>query len=77
MTNAEIIEYVSAEPFRPFRVTTTSGLTYDIRHPESIMVCSDIMIFTFVSDSPEIYDKWQSISLVLIESLSPLDSAVA
>ena len=35
------------------------------------------MIFTFVSDSPEIYDKWQSISLVLIESLSPLDSAVA
>ncbi len=35
------------------------------------------MVFTFVSDSPDVYDKWENVSLVLIESLSPLETSVA
>ncbi len=35
------------------------------------------MVFTFVSDSPDVYDKWENVSLVLIESLSPLEASVA
>jgi hypothetical protein len=55
-----------------------SGRTFDIRDPEMVRVGRrDVLIFTFVSDSPDVYDKWQNISLVLIESLAPLDAAVA
>jgi hypothetical protein len=55
-----------------------SGRTYEIRHPEMVRVGRrDLLIFTFVSDSPGVYDRWENVSLLLIESLSPLDTAMA
>ena len=47
-----------AEPFRPFRIRITSGRNFEIRHPEMVRVGADsVIIFTTVSDDPEIYDK--------------------
>ena len=68
----------SAAPFRPFQIRMNSGRTFDIHHPEMVRVGRrDAMVFTFVSDSPDVYDKWENVSLVLIESLSPLETSVA
>jgi hypothetical protein len=51
-----------------------SGRTFDIRHPEMVRVGRrDLLLFTFVSDDPEVYDRWENLSLVLIESLAPLE----
>jgi len=78
MTPQEILNYVKAKPFRPFRIQMNSGRTFDIRHPEMVQVGRrDLLIFKFVGDSPEIYDRWDNISLVLIESISPLEAPVA
>ncbi len=78
MTSQEVLNFVQARPFRPFQIRMNSGRTFDIRHPEMVRVGRrDVLIFTFVSDSPDVYDKWQNVSLVLIESLTPLDAAVA
>ncbi len=78
MTSQEVLNYVQAKPFRAFQIRMNSGRTFDIRHPEMVRVGRrDVLIFTFVSDSPDVYDKWQNVSLVLIESLAPLDAAVA
>ena len=78
MTSQELLNYVQAAPFRPFRIRMNSGRTFDIRHPEMVRVGRrDAMVFTFVSDSPDVYDKWENVSLVLIESLSPLEASVA
>jgi hypothetical protein len=78
MTPREILNYVQAVPFRPFRIHLNSGRTFDIHHPEMVRVGRrDILIFTFVSDSPEVYDRWANVSLILIESLSPLEASVA
>ena len=55
-----------------------SGRRFDIRHPEMVRVGKrDLLIFTFVSDSPEVYDRWENISLALIESIAPLETPVA
>ena len=55
-----------------------SGQIYDIRHPEMVRVgTQDLLVFTFVMDSPGIYDHWESIALSLIESFSPLEASVA
>ena len=35
------------------------------------------MVFTYLSDDPDVYDKWETASLVLIESISHLEAAVA
>jgi hypothetical protein len=78
MTSQEVLNYVQARPFRPFQIRMNSGRTFDIRHPEMVRVGKrDVLIFTFVSDSPDVYDKWQNVSLVLIESLSPVEAPVA
>jgi hypothetical protein len=78
MTSREFLNYVQALPFRPFRIRMNSGRTFEILHPEMVMVGRrDLLIFTFVSDSPEVYDRWENVSLLLIESLSPLEASLA
>ena len=71
-----IASYVGAEPFRPFRITTTSGRTFEIRHPEMVQVGrSTITIFTFLSDNQEeAKEREVKVSLLLTESVEPLDA---
>ncbi len=38
MTFKKLGDYVTAEPFRPFRIKMVSGQSFDIRHPEMILV---------------------------------------
>ena len=78
MTAQEVLNYLLAQPFHPFRIRMNSGRTFDIRHPEMVRVGKrDLLIFTFVTDSPNVYDRWENVSLLLIESLSPLETSVA
>lgn len=73
-----LAKYVGAEPFRPFRITTASGRTFEIRHPEMIQLGRSTMtIFTFFSDEPEETKERQvEVSLLLTESVEPLDATV-
>ena len=78
MSPQELLNYVQAQPFRPFRIRMNSGRTFDIRHPEMVRVGKrDVLIFTFVSDSSDVYDRWENVALLLIESLAPLEPSVA
>ena len=77
MTSQEVLTYLQVQPFRPFRIRMNSGRTFDIPHPEMVRVGRrDVLIFTFVSDSPDVYDRWENVSLILIESLAPLEASV-
>jgi hypothetical protein len=74
----EVLGYVKAQPFLPFRIRMNSGRIYEIRHPEMIRVGKNTLhIFSLVSDDPDIYDQWETVSLVLIESVAPLETPVA
>jgi len=78
MTPQEILNYLKAQPFRPFRVQMNSGRTFDIRHPEMVRLGRrDMLIFTFVSDLPDVYDRWENVSLQLVESLAPLEAPIS
>jgi hypothetical protein len=72
-----IASYVGVEPFRPFRITTTSGRTFEIRHPEMIHLGRNtVIIYTFLSDNPdEAKERQVEVSLLLTESIEPLDAA--
>lgn len=75
ITWQRIMNYMGAEPFRPFRITTTSGRTFEIRHPEMVQVGRTTMtIFTYLSENPEEAKERQvEVSLLLTESVEPLD----
>jgi hypothetical protein len=53
------------------------GRTFDIRHPEMIQLGRTTMtIFTFLSSAPEAAkDRQVEVSLLLTESVEPLDTA--
>ena len=77
-TPGSVLTYVRAEPFRPFRIHMASGKTFDVKHPEMVRVGrTNLLVFSFVSDQPEVFDEWQSVSLMLMESISHLESPVS
>jgi hypothetical protein len=78
IVSQELLNYLKAKPFRPFRIHMASGEAFDIRHPEMVRVGRNVlMLFTFVSDTPEIFDRWETLSLMLMERISQLDVAVS
>jgi hypothetical protein len=77
ITFSAIMTYIKTEPFRPFRIHMVSGKTFDIRHPEMIKAGKTyLLIFTYVSDHPDMVDHWETASLRLIENVSHLDAPV-
>jgi hypothetical protein len=77
ITPRKLIEYVSAERFRPFRINMASGQTFDVRHPENVAVSrSSVRIFASLDDSTA-DERWHDVSLMLMESVEPLDASVA
>jgi hypothetical protein len=75
MTYQRLGSYVTAEPFRPFRISMASGQTLEIRHPEMISVGrTSAHIYFFLTDDPAPpSERVREISLLLIESIEPLD----
>lgn len=75
MTYRKISEYLAAETFRPFRIRMASGQSFDIQHPEMILVGrTTAKIYTSLGD--EEHEKWHDVSMLLMESIEPLDAAV-
>jgi hypothetical protein len=78
ITPQMVIGYVKAEPFRPFRIHVAGGRTFDIRHPEMVKILkSNLLVFSSVGDSSDVPDEWESVSLMLTESISHLETPVA
>ena len=76
MTPRKLIEYVSAEPFLPFRINMASGQMFEVRHPENVAVSrSSVRIFAPLDDSTA-DEHWHVVSLLLIESVEPLDTSL-
>ena len=77
MTKQAIQGYVKAEPFRPFRLHLASGRTFDIGHPEMIKLLQNyLVVFRPTGNSDGFSDEWDSVSLMLLESVSHLEATV-
>ena len=77
ITSQDLLSYVKAKPFRPFRIHMASGETFDVRHPEMARVGrNSLILFTFVGEGPDVFDRWETVSSVLMERISHLDATV-
>lgn len=75
MTSRKVGDYVAAEPFRPFRIKMASGQTFEIRHPEMILVGrSSVRIYT--ATGSEEHERWHDVSLMLMETIEPMEASV-
>jgi len=67
----EFNSYLNERPFRPFRIHMASGDTFEVRHPEMVHLGrNNLRLYTHVSNLPENHDRWDTISLMLMERLS-------
>jgi hypothetical protein len=75
MTPRKVVDYVTAEPFRPFRMRMASEPSFEIRHPEMILVGrSSVRVHSAVGDDEN--EKWHDVSLMLMETIEPMDPAI-
>jgi len=75
VNSLKLLDYVTAEPFRPFRIRMASGQHFDIRHPEMILVGrASVRIYSATGDDE--HEKWYDVSLMLMETIEPVDAVV-
>jgi hypothetical protein len=70
-----LLSYVRAQQFRPFRIVMNSGRAYEVRHPEMIRVGRDFFNFYYASPPDDPADKWDTVSLVLIDHVEHIHQA--
>lgn len=77
-TPANIQARLRDKPFVPVRFVTTTGQTYDIYHPDMVMVGSTFLIVgTPVASNPTVFDAVTRVALVHITELRDLPAAPA
>ncbi len=70
----DLLTWLRAAPFRPFRIHLNSGKSYEIRHPEMLKVGrSSINVFWYAGDPQDPYERMEMVSLLLIERIEPLE----
>jgi hypothetical protein len=74
----DLLSWIRATPFVPFRIRLNSGRTFDVRHPEMLRVGrSSVNYYTFSGPPTDPYERMEILSLLLIESVEPLESRAA
>jgi hypothetical protein len=77
MRSEDVLAWLRAVPFQPFRIHLNSGRTYDIRHPEMLRVGrSSMHVYSFEGEPSDPYERVEMVSLLLIERIESLESAV-
>ncbi len=78
ITPPTLLEYVKAKSFRPFRIQMATGKAYEVRHPELVKAGRTyVMIFTPADGDLDVVDTFETVSSMLSESISHLESSVA
>lgn len=74
MRAEDLLYWIRAVPFVPFRIRLNSGRTFDIRHPEMARVGrSSVILFSFSGEPTGPHETAEMIGLLLIESVEPLE----
>ncbi len=77
MRPEELLTWVRAVPFRPFRICLNSGRAYDIRHPEMLRVGrSSVNLFSYSGTPEDPYDRMEMVGLEVIERIEPIESPI-
>jgi hypothetical protein len=70
-----VLDFVTAEPFQPFRMYMASGRTFEVGHPEMVRVGrSSVAVHMKPEGETSLPERWQEGSLMLLESIEPLEA---
>jgi len=76
MTAEVLRDWMQRRPFQPFRVITSSGDAYEIRHPEmAFLTRAEIVVGLGERDG--IPSRYRTVSLLHVTAAEPLDTTAA
>ena len=78
MSHEDLLQFIRQRPFIPFRLVTTDGTGYEIRHPEMLMPGRRLAIVGLPNDpAVPAFDRTVAVSLLHVQRLEPLYGAAS
>jgi hypothetical protein len=77
MPSDDIEKFLRVRPFQPFRITLTTRESYDVHHPELMMVGKRSLEIGITNDPTPRYDRAVTVSLLHVVRVEPLEAAKA
>jgi hypothetical protein len=76
MLSDDLLQNLRKRPFEPFRILVSDGSTYDIRHPELVMVGLGSVLIGVppAGQAKPIYERVETVSLGHVVKLLPLST---
>jgi hypothetical protein len=76
MFSKDLADLIRRRPFKPFRITLTDGRSYEIRHPEIVMLGKTTVIVGFPAADEEepVFDRFKIVDLLHIMEAEPIDA---
>jgi hypothetical protein len=71
----DIRNFLDKRPFQPFRITLTDGRSYEVRHPELVMIgrSSIVIGLPAAEESEPVFDRFVTVSLIHIMQIEPVE----
>ena len=76
MTLDSIHEWLQKRPFQPIRVSSSSGESYEVRHPEMAWLTRTELLIG-IAERRGFPSRYRALSLLHITAVEPLDSTAA
>lgn len=78
MFNAsDIRSRATQQPFQPFRIETSSGQTYDVHHPDMVLVGKREVVVGIPDDDSSYHERIARVAIMHITELRDLPSQKA
>jgi hypothetical protein len=76
MRPEDIRQFLTRQPFQPFRLTLTDGRSYEVRHPELAMVGRSTVILGLPApgDPEPVFDRYVTVSLLHVMQMEPVQA---
>jgi hypothetical protein len=76
LTAEDVRQRLREVPFQPFRIVTSSGEFYEVRHPDSVYVTRRVLyVGIYKPRNADVPDRAASVSILHVTELQPLDEA--
>ena len=76
MTLESINEWLQKRPFQQIRISSSSGESYEVRHPEMALLTRTELLIG-IAERRGFPSRYRAVSLLHITAVEPLDSTAA
>ena len=76
MTAETVRDWLRRRPYAPFRLKTSEGESYEVRHPEMAFV-TRAKIIVGLAERDGIPSRYRTISLLHVTAIEPIDASAA